>query len=808
MDKPNLQYGFEEPGSGGRGPTPGGSEEHPVPTIDVYGALWRRKSVIILMSLLSAGIASLLYTQATPVYASVLRLMLFMQSPPSVINGEVIPQQVALEKQRVLLSGQTVLAVAMKKGQLDKLPTFAGSDSPLSDLREMLTVSPVGKDLTSDALEIQCEGMFKDDLQGILNQVVQSYISAIEKDSEMSGKESVDLIDKLQQSLVEDQKRDQVRYYELLKDLNLSAENDKGRWVNPYIVEVDKLRLQRDELMREFRDADQLLEQVRVAVDPENTRDELLRLAVIEAKKHFDVDGKENGGDFFDPLSNEDRQRLVRYEQRMEMANTEVLTLDAERQEAANRYGTRHPQVEFVDAKYQAAMATRDKLSEELETLKAFLKDEEEIGRRSAALSLEVRTRDQEILELYAASLLNQRERAKYNLDKVTEDIEELSERSNRIAGDITEVNMLRDQIDERRDSVAKLLEKLSGLRAMSGNYTTTRVKIIDEASSPEQVYPKLWKFLLGGLLLGGLLGTGLAILIDHSDLAFRTPIDIQESLNVPVICKVPRIKKGKVGEDFSGSPMLVTAYNPSCSVAETFRAARTSILFTMAQSGGKVFMFTSPSPGDGKSTTVANLAISLAQTNKSVCLIDADYRRPRVQQNFGVQFEPGGMQYLIGECTLDEALRPCEFQTNLTLLTTGGRPKNPGELVASQSFVELISELRSRFDIVLIDSPPVIPVADTTALASLVDGIVMVLRIRRGVVLSAHKAKSRLDMVQANLMGVIVNGMDENLYYNEYGTYYRGAYYYGYSYGRYYDRQYSEYSDRKRGDDRKVLKK
>jgi polysaccharide biosynthesis transport protein len=808
MDKPNLPYGFEESSAGGRGPSQGGGEEHPVPTIDVYGALWRRKSVIILMSLLSAGIASLLYTQATPVYASVLRLMLFMQSPPSVINGEVIPQQVALEKQRVLLSGQTVLAVAMKKGQLDKLPTFAGSDSPLSDLREMLTVSPVGKDLTSDALEIQCEGMFKEDLQGILNQVVQSYISAIEKDSEMSGKESVDLIDKLQQSLVEDQQRDQARYYELLKELNLSAENDKGRWVNPYIVEVDKLRLQRDELLREFRDADQLLEQVRVAVDPENTRDELLRLAVIEAKKHFNVDGKEKGGDIFDPLSDEDRQRLVRYEQRMELANTEVLTLDAERQEAANRYGTRHPQVEFVDAKYQAAMATRDKLSEELETLKAFLKDEEEIGRRSAALSLEVRTRDQEILQLYAASLLNQRERAKYNLDKVTEDIEELTERSNRIAGDITEVNMLRDQIDERRDSVGKLLEKLSGLRAMSGNYTTTRVKIIDEASSPEQVYPKLWKFLLGGLLLGGLLGTGLAILIDHSDLAFRTPIDIQESLNVPVICKVPRIKKGKVGEDFSGSPMLVTAYNPSCSVAETFRAARTSILFTMAQSGGKVFMFTSPSPGDGKSTTVANLAISLAQTNKSVCLIDADYRRPRVQQNFGVQFEPGGMQYLTGECTLDEALRPCEFQTNLTLLTTGGRPKNPGELVASQSFVELISELRSRFDIVLIDSPPVIPVADTTALASLVDGIVMVLRIRRGVVLSAHKAKSRLDMVQANLMGVIVNGMDENLYYNEYGTYYRGAYYYGYSYGRYYDRQYSDYSDRKRGDDRKVVKK
>lgn len=797
MDKPNLQFGFEDSSNGNRVPAAGSTEEHPVPTVDIYGAVWRRKSVIILMSLLGAGIASVLFTQATPVYASVLRLMLFVQAPPSVINGDVIPQQVALEKQRVLLLGQTVLADAMKKGQLDKLESFRGSDSPLSSLRGMLKVSPVGKDLTSDSLEIQCEGVNKEDLQGILNQVVQSYIFAIGDDSSKTGRESMQLIERLQQSLVEEQKRDQTQYYTLLKELNLTAENDKGRWTNPYIAELEKLRIHRDDMLREFREADQLLEQVRTAVDPENSREELLRLAVIEAKRHFNLDRKD-GGELFDPLTDEDKQRLNRYEQRMEMANAEVLTLDAERVEAANRYGERHPQVEFIEAKHQAALATRNRLAEELETLRAFLKDEEEINRKSAAMSQELRTRDQEILQLYAASLLNSRERAKYNLDKVAEDIAELSEKSNKIAGDISELNMLREQIDERAASVSQILDKLSAMRAMSGSYSTTRVKIIDEASQPVQIYPKLWKFLLGGLFLGSLVGAGLAVLIDHSDLAYRTPIDIQESLNVPVICKVPKIKKGKVSEEFSGSPMLVTAYNPSCSVAETFRAARTSLLFTMAQSGAKVFLFTSPSPGDGKSTTVSNLAISLAQTNKTVCLVDADYRRPRVQQNFGVQFEPGGMQYLLGECSLDEALRPCEFQPNLSLLTTGGRPKNPGELVASHGFADMLEQLKSRFDIVLIDSPPVIPVADTTALASLVDGIIMVLRIRRGVVLSAHKAKSRLDMVQAHLLGVVVNGMDENLYYNEYGTYYRGAYYYGYNYGRYYEKQYSDYSDNK----------
>lgn len=819
MDRPNLQYGFDDASSIGR--ASGVPDEPPIPNIDFYGALWRRKSVIVLLSVLGAAIASLLYTQVTPVYASVMKLMLFVQAPPSVINGEVVPQPVSLEKHRVLLSGQTVLAEAIRNGQLDKLPTFQGADSPISDLRKMLTISPVGKDLTSDALEIECEGKIKEDLPGILNQVVASYISAIEKDSEISGKESVELIERLQRSLVDDQKVDQDRYYQLLKELNLTAENDKGRWVNPYVSEIEKLRLERDEILQEFRDADQQLQQIQVAMDPQNKRDDLLRLAVIEGRKYFNLDKQDRGLDFLNGMSEEDRLRLMRYEQRMEAANADVVAMDSERVEAQARYGAKHPQVEFVEGKYQAAVATRNRLNQELETLRGFLRREQEIEKNGDAisgpgglrnemvesvaesLSKEVRTRDSDILQIYAAAMSNKRDRAKYNLDRIAEDITELTNKSTVIAGDITELNMLRDQIEDRRNTVGQILEKLSAMRAMSNSYSSTRVKIIDEASYPLQVFPKLWKFLLAGLTLGGLLGCGLAILIDHSDLAYRTPIDIQENLNTPVLCKIPRIKKSKVPEGFSGSPMLVATHQPNSSVSESFRAARTSLLFTAAQNGGKVFMFTSPSPGDGKSTTIANLAISLAQTNKRVCLVDADYRRPRVQQNFGVQFEPGGMQYLEGQCSLDDAIRPCEFQNNLSLITTGGRPKNPGELVASHTFSEFINELRTRFDFILIDSPPVIPVADATSICSLVDGIIMVLRIRRGVVLSAHKAKSRLSMVNGNLIGVIVNGMDENLYYNEYGTYYRGSYYHGHSYKKYYDKKYSDYSDRVRKDDR-----
>lgn len=773
------------------------SDENPMPSIDIYGALWRRKSVIVLLAAVGAGIATLLWYNMSPTYASMTRIMLWIQAPPSVINGDVVPQQVALEKQRTLLSSSLVLQKAIDSGNLKDLPTFINSEAPLRELRDMLTVNPVGKDTSSDALEIRCEGKIREDLETILSQVTTQYIDATQQNSKDSGADAVNLIKELKAKLDNEQDNTEQKYYALVKDLGLSSENERGRFENPYLQELDKLKAQRDEFQKEYRQADQLLQEVQAAASPDRVNDDAMKLAVIEAKKYFNMIGREDG---YSLLAFEDQQRVTRYEQRIETANAEVLALEAEREETAKRLGENHPRVEFVDSKYQAALAAKTRLEEELDSMRSISNGDIPKTKKNEVAIKDARAREEELIRMYSAALQNRRQRAQYSLEKADEDIREMELRSKALLEKLVEVNLLRERLSDSDSSVAQVLEKLAALEVISGNsdYSTTRVEVIDSATSPLQVFPILWKFLLVGTILGAFFGAGLAVLIDHSDLAYRTPIDIQESMNVPVLCKVPRIKKGKVEKDFTGTPMLVTAISANSSAAETFRAARTSLLFAAGQSGHRVFMFTSPSPGDGKSTTVANLAISLAQTNKKVCLVDADFRRPRVQQNFGVQFEPGSMQFLAGQVSLDDALRPCEFQNNLTLLTTGGRPKNPGELVASPAYADMIAELRQRFDFVLIDSPPVIPVADATTLSSVVDGIIMVLRIRRGVILSAHKAKERLDLVQANLMGVIVNGMDENLYYNEYGTYYRGVYYYGYQYSRSYEREYSEYSDKR----------
>jgi capsular exopolysaccharide synthesis family protein len=217
-------------------------------------------------------------------------------------------------------------------------------------------------------------------------------------------------------------------------------------------------------------------------------------------------------------------------------------------------------------------------------------------------------------------------------------------------------------------------------------------------------------------------------------------------------------------------------------------------LFFDTATNGTKTIMITSPSPGDGKSTVACNLAISIAQSGKRVALVDADLRRPRIHQHFGISDKVGLMSVMKGESSLKEALQPT-FLPNLYVLPCGHRPKNPGEVVTSENFAKVIELLRGGFDMVVLDTPPVIPVADPVSIATLVDGVYLVFRIRRGVKITASRAKESLAQVNARLLGVIVNGLDENPHYNDYGGYYQYSVYA--NYGRLYqDRIQKEYKE------------
>jgi capsular exopolysaccharide synthesis family protein len=302
------------------------------------------------------------------------------------------------------------------------------------------------------------------------------------------------------------------------------------------------------------------------------------------------------------------------------------------------------------------------------------------------------------------------------------------------------------------------------------------------------------------GAVLASLVGFGLAFLVDWSDQAFRNPQEISSILRAQVLGKVPVIRDALKSKNRAAA--LITLHRTNSVASEAFRAIRSAVVYNAARDGHKVLMLTSPSPGDGKSTVAANLAMSLAQMGKKIILIDADYRRPRAHQLFDVDIRPGMVDFIQGDMDIDSVIRPVPEIPGLHMLTSGGYPENPGELVSSNQFADIISDLRSRYDYVLIDSPPVLAVADAAGMASLVDTVLLTIRIRRGVIVASQKAKEQLDLVNAPVGGIIVNGLDNNPYYSDYGRYgYRHGYGFGYgsysTYGRYYDSQKEKYHDR-----------
>jgi capsular exopolysaccharide synthesis family protein len=226
--------------------------------------------------------------------------------------------------------------------------------------------------------------------------------------------------------------------------------------------------------------------------------------------------------------------------------------------------------------------------------------------------------------------------------------------------------------------------------------------------------------------------------------------------------------------------------------LSENFRAIRTALYF----SGGRehrVIQTTSPVPGDGKSTLTANLAISIAQSSKRVLLLDADFRRPTQHKLFGLPAEVGLASVVDGQADPHQAVQQTAVP-NLSIMACGPRPHNPAELLTSPKFEELLAVLKEQYDFVLVDTPPLLAVTDPSVVAARVDGVLLALRIRKNGRPNAERARKILQDVNANVVGVVVNGLDGKT--GSYGYYsnYRKGYGYGYSYS--YKYGYGQESD------------
>ncbi|MGM0804987.1 MAG: CpsD/CapB family tyrosine-protein kinase [Bacillota bacterium] len=216
----------------------------------------------------------------------------------------------------------------------------------------------------------------------------------------------------------------------------------------------------------------------------------------------------------------------------------------------------------------------------------------------------------------------------------------------------------------------------------------------------------------------------------------------------------------------------LITHINPKSPISEQYRTIRTNIQFASIDKDLKTLMVTSASPGEGKSTTVANLAVVLAQQGKRVLLIDADLRKPTVHYTFKVSNIYGVTNVLTRQRTLSEAIVTTTIP-DVDVLPSGPVPPNPSEIIDSKSMTHLIEEAKALYDYVLFDTPPIMVVTDAQVLAHRVDGVIMVISSGKTEIESAIKGKELLENANAKILGTVLNEKEvkKDNYYYYYGA-------------------------------------
>lgn len=283
------------------------------------------------------------------------------------------------------------------------------------------------------------------------------------------------------------------------------------------------------------------------------------------------------------------------------------------------------------------------------------------------------------------------------------------------------------------------------------GSNPNVRATVIDEASAPgNPVSPNTAVNLLLGGLIGLALGLVIAVIRALVDTSIKSADDLHLAVDATLL--------GSIAYDTTvpRTPLITSldSHNPRL---EAFRILRTNLQFIEIDRLSKVFVVSSSLPDEGKTATATNLAIAMAQSGKQACLVEGDLRRPRISDYVGAERSVGLTTVLLGRLPLDQALQPV-LTPGLEVLTSGPLPPNPSELLQTNAMAELISELRIRFDVVIIDSPPLLPVTDAALLASIADGVILVVRHGKTSREQVRAAVERLESVGSRILGVVLN--------------------------------------------------
>jgi len=332
-------------------------------------------------------------------------------------------------------------------------------------------------------------------------------------------------------------------------------------------------------------------------------------------------------------------------------------------------------------------------------------------------------------------------------------------------------------QIEDLRSRISTLERQITDWQATFAQYqlllgggSMNVLTVIEKAPLPTTPVGPGWVMqVLLAAAIGLILGAGGSFFLEYLDDTLKSPEDVEKTTGLTILGTISRIP----GDDMT--ERLITLRHPKSPISEAYRVMRTNLQFSSPDQPLRSLVITSPGPMEGKSTTVANLGVVMAQAGKAVVLVDSDLRRPLLHKVFQMPNMEGLTSILIqDEPTLDGQLQETGIE-NLRVLTSGPLPPKPSELLGSQKMHQLIEQLEQEADMVIFDTPPSLSVTDAAVLATQVDGVLLITeegRTRRAL---AQKAVDNLQQVGTNLLGVILNRSRAE----------RGSHYYYYGEGK-----------------------
>lgn len=327
---------------------------------------------------------------------------------------------------------------------------------------------------------------------------------------------------------------------------------------------------------------------------------------------------------------------------------------------------------------------------------------------------------------------------------------------------------ILRREVDSNREIYNGLLQRFNQV-GLAGDAKVSNITIVDRATTPTNRHsPNLRNNLMLGLLLGAMLGVGVALLLEYLDNTIKTPQDVERLLRLGVLGIIPKLNKQEPGEALR---------DPRSAFSESYRSVRTALQFSTEHGVPKILLITSSFPGEGKTTSASTLAMNFAQLGKRVLLVDADLRNPRLGKLMGLRSEHGLSSVLVGNTPLHEAL--VHSQTpGLDVLLSGPLPPSPTELLAGMRFVSLMTVAANKYDQIIIDGPPILGIADAPILANVANGTLMVVQSGVTRIQAAQASVKRLQMTRAHLIGCLLTHYDAHR--SGYGYRYEGEYGHG----------------------------